>query len=635
MSWFPRSGVRMWVLGIAAAFLLFVPSFGQESPPEKIKIETLDDLPRHTYKIEGSVSELLQSPDEAFAEFAAKVRADIEGDLAKYQIDDAATLQSFYNTLLAIDLLDERYDDALQRIELIRALEDKEALKMMTGLTAKALIAACEESGKSIDDPEMRAAFARQLGSSIEELPWDLIQDEIESAKGRAEIFSESFVMGIVQARYDQIVAKSGELSSDIAGNVVGIRFLLKWRLPLKEELISIYSDAIEKHKVDKPDIWAARAVALTADQNLHPVVIGIWDSGVDATIFSDQMFVNPNETVDGWDNDRNGFVDDLHGIAFDLDGRRTPEMLYPLGAAADRIGGIMEYMKGFSDVQAALDSPEASALKQHISTLKSEEVNGFIEDLMLCGSFMHGTHVAGIAIDGNPFARILIARNMFDYHNIPKPLTSMIAVRHAQSYRDTARYFRQHGVRVVNMSWGWTLKEIESGLEANAIGATAEERAALASTYLGILRKGLYDAIAGSPDILFINAAGNEDSDVEFDEVIPSSFDLPNLLIVGAVDQAGEPTSFTSSGRNVVVYANGFEVDSYVPGGKRMKASGTSMASPNVMNLAAKLVAVRPTLTPTQIIDSIKQGADRKEGQLSYLLINPKRTVALLHEEQ
>jgi len=85
----------------------------------------------------------------------------------------------------------------------------------------------------------------------------------------------------------------------------------------------------------------------------------------------------------------------------------------------------------------------------------------------------------------------------------------------------------------------------------------------------------------------------------VAFNVFVPAAFELPNLLVVGAVDQAGRRTSFTSMGKNVVVYGNGFEVDSFVPGGQRMKMSGTSMASPHVTNLAAKLVALKPQLTP------------------------------------
>jgi subtilisin family serine protease len=149
-------------------------------------------------------------------------------------------------------------------------------------------------------------------------------------------------------------------------------------------------------------------------------------------------------------------------------------------------------------------------------------------------------------------------------------------------------------------MSWGGDLRSIERALEQNNAGGTPEERRALARKIYDIGYKKLFDALEGAPDILFIIAAGNSNNDVKFDEIMPSSFKLPNILVAGAVDQAGEQTSFTSFG-NVDVYSNGFEVDSYVPGGDRMKLSGTSMAAPNVTNLAAKLWATNPKLTVEQ----------------------------------
>ena len=73
-------------------------------------------------------------------------------------------------------------------------------------------------------------------------------------------------------------------------------------------------------------------------------------------------------------------------------------------------------------------------------------------------------------------------------------------------------------------------------------------------------------------------------------------------------MDKAGDEASFTSYGPTVVVDANGYEVESYIPGGDRLKMSGTSMASPNVANLAAKILAVNPKLTP--------RGSDRHHSQ-------------------
>jgi subtilisin family serine protease len=139
-----------------------------------------------------------------------------------------------------------------------------------------------------------------------------------------------------------------------------------------------------------------------------------------------------------------------------------------------------------------------------------------------------------------------------------------------------------------------------------------------------------LYAALASVPEILFVCAAGNSDEDNAFQEDIPSSFKLSNMLTVGAVDQAGDRTSFTSFGENVEVYANGFEVDSYIPGGDRMPFSGTSMASPNVANLAAKILAVKPSLKPAEVAALIKQGAE-KGGNEDFPLIHPKKTAGLL----
>jgi subtilisin family serine protease len=238
---------------------------------------------------------------------------------------------------------------------------------------------------------------------------------------------------------------------------------------------------------------------------------------------------------------------------------------------------------------------------------------------------------VAGIAVEGNPFARVLCARIAFDYHPKPAPVGIEAARAHAQSYAETVAYFQAAGVRAVNMSWGWTFDEIKASLEANGIGANAEERKAMTEEIFGTLDKGLRDAIASAPEILFVIAAGNDDNDVEFNRVIPSQYELNNILVVGAVDQAGERTSFTSMGENVVVYANGFEVDSYVPGGAKMAFSGTSMASPNALNLAAKLMTVKPELGPAEVIRLVEQGADELEGQLGLKLLNPTASMALI----
>ena len=129
------------------------------------------------------------------------------------------------------------------------------------------------------------------------------------------------------------------------------------------------------------------------------------------------------------------------------------------------------------------------------------------------------------------------------------------------------------------------------------------------------------------------MTSAGNDNDDVAFEDYYPAAFDLPNLLVVGAVDNAGDVTSFTSFGVTVDVYANGYEVESFIPGGDRLSASGTSASSPNAANLAAKLFALEPSFTPSEVISLIKDGAEPNTEGL--LLINPTKSVELLKNQR
>ncbi len=190
--------------------------------------------------------------------------------------------------------------------------------------------------------------------------------------------------------------------------------------------------------------------------------------------------------------------------------------------------------------------------------------------------------------------------------------------------------WFKVHHIRVVNMSWWSTPSTYEKDLADNGIGKDSAERKRLARHYFEIERDSLYAALKSAPEILFVTIAGNNNADNAFEEVVPSSFRLPNLVVVGAVDHAGDETNFTSYGGNVLVHADGQAVESVVPGGAKVKMTGTSMAAPQVTNLAAKLLAIDPGLTPTHLITLIRKGADTSDDGRRHL-VNPGRSVELL----
>ncbi|MDE1169671.1 MAG: S8 family serine peptidase [Verrucomicrobium sp.] len=591
-----------------ALSLLFVPACSRKKPVTK-----LDDLPRHTYVLPGKASDAVTNA-AAFAPLAKQVRMDIESDLKHYQIDDKTTLKRYDGTLLQLALL--RCDDrtAKRLIKKIRALEDKPSARYLTGLVSEARMVAAKKANPRVDAKGYRRAFAEELRHRIAALPWDVVEADVKDLKGSFETRSRNLLLGVVQSEIEPAVAKTGTVSADIAARLVGIRAYLELSLPVKEEAVAVLGEAIAAHKVNKPDIWASRAVSFAPDEKLTPVGVGIWDSGVDAPLYPGQVLE---------ENGKPAY------IAFDLHSNRVEGLLHPIPDPS-RLSAMEKQIKGLLDIRAAVDSPEAAAVKAQMAALAPDQVKAYLEETSLYGNYAHGTHVAGLAVEGNPAARIAVGRISFDYHMIPEKPTIEQTKKDVLAYQATVNFFKAHHVRVVNMSWGGSLKGVEEALEANGAGKDAAERAKVAREIFNLDKAGLRAALESAPEILFVTAAGNSDNDVAFDEVTPSSFKLPNLLVVGAVDQAGERTSFTSFGGNVSVYADGFEVKSRIPGGDVLPFSGTSMAAPEAANLAAKLIALDPALTPEGTIKLIRQGADKG----TFALINPKRSVELLRED-
>ncbi|MBM3872728.1 MAG: hypothetical protein FJ382_03170 [Verrucomicrobia bacterium] len=624
----PRSLRIVSVVACLALALGQVP-FAQAA--EKPRITSQDQLPRYSYPFTGKVTAVLTS-DAAYAPLAEAVRKDLEKLLADYEIADRATLREVIGTLVSLDVHAGRYESAKQRIAQLRELEEKPAAKLMTGMLAEVYMDT-RRSGEHASEAAFRSAFQQAYARRVAALPWDVVADNVRAAKGSAEIATEALLLGSVESSLQPGVDKTGAVSGDVAWSLVAQRTSLAHYLPLKAERAAALSAYIAANARVKQDIWAARGASLgTGGAALPPVVMAVWDSGVDMAPFSNQRWVNTAEIPgNGVDDDRNGFIDDVHGIAFDLDSQRVPEILAPLDAAQrEAYPRMRDKTKGILDLQASIDSRESQALKQELAALKPEQAGPFIESLNFFGNFTHGTHVAGIAAAGNPAVRLMAARITFDHRMIPDLPTRERSERDARAARDAIAYFRQHGVRVVNMSWGGSPRDIEAALEANGAGGTPEERRRTAREYFQIFRQAMTEAMASAPEILFVAAAGNSDNDAAFAEFVPSGIDLPNILTVGAVDQAGEETSFTSFGPNVDVFANGFEVESFLPGGERMKYSGTSMAAPNVANLAGKLLALNPALTTDQLVSLIKVGADTLPGG-RVRLIHPQRSVELL----
>lgn len=571
---------------------------------EKQVVTSADQLPRRQYAIPRLPSELLTAPR---AELDATVEAfdrDLAHDLATLDIRDLATRTAMISARAqaAIHRGDLRAAQAFLRD--IRAQQEKAAEKLTSGVTLENILETRLQGGT----PEaQRARLSAALAAAYGAMPWNVVGDNVKGAKSSLELFARELAIGSVKANMDPAARNLGlEVPGTIVSAVLSIRNSLEHVLPFRDAVVAVMQDAVDRNQVAKADVWTQRLVKLPAGAPGKPVVVGIWDSGTDVSIFRAAA---------------------LPGIAFDKEMRPTDALVRPMGEAAPRVPMLKQYVKGVMDMRAAIDSPDARAVKQRVASLKQDEVKQFSEDLSAIGMWVHGTHVAGIAVDGNPFAAVTAVAMHWSHETAPLKPSEEFSERAAGAYRAAVAHFRKAGARVVNMSWRYGPSFYEGALAYHNVGGSPEERKQIANRLFEREKQALHEAIAGAPEILFVAGAGNEDNNADFSQYIPAGLEAANLITAGAVDTSGTETAFSTFGRTVVVHANGFEVTSYAPGGDELKLSGTSMASPQVANLAAKLFAMKPELTPVQAKALILQGAE-KNGRVN--LINPKRSLEL-----
>lgn len=562
-------------------------------------ITSAEQLPRRTVKLEKLPSQYLDAPRAEVMALAEAVEKNLRDDLQRFDIQDAATLRSYYGGLLTLAQFKGDWAAVPALVERLKALQDKPGPRATTGTMAMIL---AEQQAAKRDAAWVQAEVQRRYGA----MNWTDVADGVKAFKGQMELMNPALTKPAFEQQVD-VVARNMQMTvpEGLVGSIVSARLQNELMVPIKGAVVAglqAVMDAKAKATPAKPDVWTPRLFTIAPNAKASEVGVGIWDSGVDLSLF---------KATSG------------KGIAFDREARPSSDLLRPLGDAAPRWPVLKQLVKGSMDLQAGLDTEDAQRLKQAVATLNPAQVKSFQEDLSLVGVYTHGTHVAGIAVDGNPFARVYTATMLWEHRSEPVKPTEEMSRRTAANYRQIVQSFKDQKLRVVNMSWRYGASAYEGMLAWHNVGANPEERKQLARKLFAIERDALREAIASAPEILFVAGSGNEDNSADFEEYIPAGLNLPNLITAGAVDMAGEETSFSTFGKTVVVHANGFQVESVLPGGDRVKFSGTSMASPQVANVAAKLFALKPELTVAQVRKAIIDTSERK-GRVN--LIHPRR---------
>lgn len=195
---------------------------------------------------------------------------------------------------------------------------------------------------------------------------------------------------------------------------------------------------------------------------------------------------------------------------------------------------------------------------------------------------FSHGTHVAGIALGRTNNTKGVASLN---YNGKIKLLPLKIAQDADPSYfinTDQAiDYAANNGAKVVNLSWGSPSKDLDDSV-----------------------------ALANNLNVIFVCSAGNTGSEV-FN--YPASFNLPNIISVGASNNLDQKPDFSTFNTKISVLAPGAKILNTVASDTNAYnyMSGTSMAAPLVAGLCAALWSYDSTLTTQEVIDRVINTAD------------------------
>jgi Subtilisin-like serine proteases len=112
--------------------------------------------------------------------------------------------------------------------------------------------------------------------------------------------------------------------------------------------------------------------------------------------------------------------------------------------------------------------------------------------------------------------------------------------------------------------------------------------------------------------DILFVAAAGNSSVNNDRTPHYPSSYNVPNVVSVAALDRNDQLATFSNYGaKSVAVAAPGVDILSTWLGNSYEEKSGTSMATPVVSGVAALIIAQHPRVSVDELRKKLLASSD------------------------
>lgn len=214
-----------------------------------------------------------------------------------------------------------------------------------------------------------------------------------------------------------------------------------------------------------------------------------------------------------------------------------------------------------------------------------------------------HGSHVAGIASKNSQKIKIVGVK-----------ITTNDNLRLGNTWRTDVE-IRDNVLKEIKQALAYCAKQKANIVNLSLVyGELSKSESTNAEKYKMQLWKSEYLKILDSyPEHLYVVAAGNRALPLEESTAFPAGIQLPNLITVGAYDSYSNDLWLEEEGRGsnyssifVDVAAPGVLVYSFSINGDFDSFSGTSMASPFIVNVAARIKLQEPYLSSSQLKERV-----------------------------
>jgi cell wall-associated protease len=390
----------------------------------------------------------------------------------------------------------------------------------------------------------------------------------------------------------------------------------------------------------------------LALSMGAQAATIAVIDSGLDTkhAQLKSNIWVNSVEINDGRDNDGNGYQDDFNGWNFAEQNNILVDYKYENTYTPDAFKFFE--IQGRQLLGTATDADRAW-LEQ------ARQNQELLANLQKFGNFVHGTHVAGIAVEGTqnqamgiklipteikPFMETLAlkaSQKGMDKNVRMRLLKSgleALAGQQMNLLEEIAVYTNGHKADIANGSFGTGFEQAKmiTGIAFKVIffrDATEAELQEVTLHFMNALITQGQRMVKAAPNTLFVFAAGNDGANNDLIPTSPTNIKADNVVSVAATYDVQFLAPFSNYGLKMVeVAAPGMLIDSTIPVGRRLQVSGTSQAAPFVAKVAGLIKDANPSLKPADIKKILIGTVDLKEflrGKvLAQGIVNNERAV-------